>query len=89
MQKIILVLMCMLLLTGCVDNSTHAEVQDQDIRPNLITLKTDENYYYYVVDKNTHVVYLTFSNAHRGGITVYVKADGTPILAEDLGIKVE
>jgi hypothetical protein len=44
---------------------------------------------FYVVDRNTHVVYLAFDGYYRAGITALLKADGTLTLAEDLGITVD
>lgn len=48
-----------------------------------------ESTFSYIVDKRTHVVYMQFYRGYRGGITVVLKADGTPMLVEDLGIKVD
>ena len=88
MKKLIMVLMCILLLVGCADNYSKPLISDQQIKPNMMSLSGSDNRYYYVVDKNTHVVYLAFYVGNHGGITVCVKADGSPMLAEDLGIKV-
>ncbi len=89
MQKIIFILMCILLLTGCTNNSSQALLSDQDIKPNIMTLNDNNYKYFYTIDRNTHVVYLTFYAGYQAGITAYVNADGTPVLAEDLGITVD
>ena len=89
MKKIIIILLYTLLLTGCTNNNSQALVSDQDIKPNIMTLDDNSYRYYYTVDRNTHVVYLTCYAGNQAGITVYVNADGTPVLAEDLGIKVD
>lgn len=89
MKKIIIILLYTLLLTGCTKNNSQASVSNQEIKPNMMSLNSSPNRYYYVVDKNTHVVYLVFYAGSQGGITVMLNADGTPMLAEDLGIKVE
>jgi len=89
MKKMILILICALLLTGCVNNSADSTTSDQKIKPDLISLSQDGGNYYYVVDKNTHVVYLKYDNGHQSGITIMLKTDGTPMLAKDLGIIVD
>ena len=88
MKKIIIFLMYTLLLTSCQHNETESAYSNQNITPNIMSLSENDNQYYYVIDKNTHVVYLAFNGVYRAGITVLVKADGTPMLAEDLGIEV-
>lgn len=89
MKKIILILICVLLLTGCKDNSVRSTTSVQEIMPDLISLSEDDGNYYYVVDKKTRVIYLKYDNGHHSGITVMFKANGTPMLAEDLGIGVK
>lgn len=93
MKKIILVILSMLILTGCNGSNTSAPVtrDDQNIVPNILSLSNTVDYgnYFYIVDKNTHVVYLSYDGHKRAGITVLLKADGSPMLAEDLGIKVD
>lgn len=92
MKKIILVILFMLILTGCSgsNSSMSTTKDDQHIVPNILSLSnSDAGNYFYVVDKNTHVVYLAFDSYNRAAITVLLKADGSPMLAEDLGIKVD
>lgn len=93
MKKIILLcLVIVLLLTGCCSRSnvSKAEINEQNIEPEIITVTNDsDSWFSYIVDKRTHVVYMQFYCGYRGGITVVLKTDGTPMLAEDLGIKVD
>lgn len=91
MKKIILLcLVIVLLLTGCISNASKAEINEQNIEPRIMTVTNDsDSKFSYIVDKRTHVVYMQFYCGYRGGITVVLKADGTPMLAEDLGIKVD
>lgn len=48
-----------------------------------------EGVYYYIIDKNTGVVYLSYDSFRRHAITVMLNSDGTPITADQLGIPVE
>ena len=43
--------------------------------------------YVYLVDNNTGVVYLEYDGAKRHAISVMLNADGTPVTAEQLGLK--
>lgn len=92
MKKILFVLLAMpLLLTGCSEPEGIAtsETYVQDTSPSL--LRTGDiawhDGYCYLVDKNTGVVYLEYSVGYHHAITLMVNADGTPITAEQLGIK--
>lgn len=89
MKRIMIILLSMLLLTGCRANVDKPIVSNQNITPDLMTTSDNNLYFYYVVDRNTHVVYLAFDAYRRAGITALLKADGTPTLAEDLGITVD
>lgn len=40
--------------------------------------------YSYVIDNSTGVVYLKYQAGHGRAITVMLKADGTPVLEEDI-----
>lgn len=94
MKKILFVLFAMLLLlTGCSEGGTTGVVQPetyaQDVLPSLLRIGdlTLNNGYCYLVDKNTGVVYLEFASGYHHAVTLMVNADGTPITAEQLGIK--
>lgn len=89
MKRIMMILLSILLLTGCRANTNTPVVSDQNITPNLMTTSDNDLFFYYVVDRNTHVVYLAFDGLRKAGITALLKANGTPTLAEDLGIKVD
>ncbi len=91
MKKILFALLAMsLLLTGCSKEGVAApKTSVQDITPSLLRagdLFTNSGYCY-LVDENTGVVYLEFNAGYRHAITLMVNADGTPITAEQLGIK--
>ncbi len=75
-----------LLLTGCNGKGTSfAEHKWQDVSPSVVNIgDTKSGGYSYLVDKNTGVVYL---QCYRGGITVMLNKDGSPITAEQLGIE--
>lgn len=91
MKKILFVLLSMLLLlTGCSkEGVVIPKTYVQDIIPSLLRVGdlSTNNGYCYLVDENTGVVYLEFDAAYRHAITLMVNADGTPITADQLGIK--
>ena len=91
MKKILFaLLMIPFLLTGCSTKGVTTPTTDvQDIAPSLLRVgDLSENFgYCYLVDKNTGVVYLEYDSYRRHAITLMVNADGTPITAEQLGIK--
>ena len=92
MKKILFVLLIIsLLLTGCStkDGVTTPTVDAQDIAPSLLRVGdfSVNGGYCYLVDENTGVVYLEFDSVYRHAVTLMVNADGTPITAEQLGIK--
>lgn len=76
------------LLAGCDEGKTRPENEyfDRYSKPNIKILANDTygNDYFYVIDKSTGVVYLQFEGYRRGGITVALNADGTPITVEQL-----
>ena len=90
MKKIFALLLTMLLLTGCsTEGVATPKTHVQDISPSLLRtgdLSTN-NGYCYLVDENTGVVYLEFGSGYRHAVTLMVNADGSPITAEQLGIK--
>lgn len=93
MKKILFVLLAMLLLlTGCsTEGVAHPrpETYVQDISPSLLRIGdlSINSGYCYLVDTTTGVVYLEFDSDYRHAITVMLNADGSPITAEQLGIK--
>ena len=81
--------MLSLLFSGCNKNTSKAEKDiSSGITPNILsTSNLDSGDYFYIVDKNTGVVYLCYVNVYRYGISVMLNRDGTPITAEQLEIK--
>lgn len=65
---------------------TPTVIEDNiDIAPNIDTYGVyDDKVYFYIVDKNTGVVYLA---NHDDGMTVMLNAEGKPVLAQDLGLE--
>ena len=77
-------------LNGCGTGVASSERYAQDVCPNVIEIgdysgATDG--YFYLVDKNTGVVYLCYQGTYRRAITVMLNTDGTPITAEQLDIE--
>ena len=81
--------MLSLLLSGCIQNAKKAdEDTSSGIAPNILsTSNLGSEDYFYIVDKNTGVVYLGYSSVHRYGISVMLNRDGSPVTAEQLEIK--
>ena len=81
--------MLSLLISGCVKNTSKADEEiSSGITPNILsTSNLGGGNYFYIIDKNTGVVYLGYGYSYRYGVTVMVNRDGTPITAEQLGIK--
>lgn len=86
MKKLMLAaILAAVTLTGCdggrigtrVEGSAYPQIMQYGI-------DTKENVYYYAVDERTGVVYLMFDNSYRGGMTVALNADGTPVTKEQL-----
>lgn len=87
------------ILGGCGNTGSSASPSkvnnESDIVPNIISF--GGNYddfgansgerYGYIVDRNTGVVYLSYDAYRRHAITVMLNADGTPVTAEQLGLK--
>lgn len=91
-KAILLVLITVMtasILNGCGTGVVSAERNIQDVHPNVIEIgdADDVNGYFYLVDKNTGVVYLCYEGYRRRAITVMLNADGTPITADQFGIK--
>ena len=88
---IVLIVALLLLLVGCGANSAGANRDfSSGIRPNILECGSSGadggGSYYYIVDMNTGVVYLSYDGYRRHAISVMVNADGSPVMAEQLGI---
>ena len=68
-----------ILITGCEgENNKYKE-------PDIEVLEGDPDYhYYYIIDNRTEVVYLLYDYGRKGGVTVMLNADGTPVLKNQL-----
>lgn len=90
----ILILILCLGFSAC--GSTNASRPEEnftsDIVPNMVecgSTNDSEGVYYYTIDKNTGVVYLSYDAFRRHAITVMLNSDGTPVTAEQLGIPIK
>lgn len=81
--------MLSLLLSGCAKNANKSDEDiSSGITPNILsTSNLDDGKYFYIVDKNTGVVYLCYSGFRKYGMSVMLNRDGTPVTAEQLEIK--
>ena len=87
MKKVVAALLA-LTLCGCGGNgiAREAEVHDTDGR---FICDSDSYEFETVVDSHTGVTYLVwkdgFAQASKGGITVLLNRDGTPVISEEVG----
>ena len=85
MKKLLLLLLLpVMLLAGCGDTRSDDYVsveQDRfvEVKNYWSTTGCD---YTIVVDKETRVMYLMFRAGYKGGLTVMLNPDGTPMLWE-------
>ena len=90
MKKIIILFMAtMFILTGCDNGVAPTKIQSV-VSPDIKVYGADIDSglrYFYVVDNKTGVVYIQFDGFKRGGITPALNADGTPMTAEQLGLR--
>lgn len=86
-KKFLVIILCALLLSGCGEGITKADINIQEKNmPNLVRLGYGRGYYY-IIDKNTGVVYLYHQDGYAAAMTVMLNADGTPVTAEQLGLE--
>lgn len=86
MKKILLAaVLVAVMLTGC-DSGQRGTTVKGDVYPKITQygIDTGEFTYFYAVDGRTGTVYLLFEAYGRGGITVALNADGTPVTKEQL-----
>lgn len=93
MNKVIitLVICVCIALCGCGSNTSSRASAKRDsvnVSPNVLVgvIEGGDSSYYYLVDRNTGVVYLCYNATYQHSITVMLNADGTPVTAEQLGI---
>ena len=93
MKRFLLMVTMACILTSCSPSNVDTNrdlIKDLIPTPKLLTSETTSIngwHYVYIVDKNTGVVYLEYDAVYRHALTVMLNADGTPITAEQLGIK--
>lgn len=92
MNKVIitLVICVCIALCGCGSNTSSRASAKRDsvnVSPNVLVGVIEGGSYYYLVDRNTGVVYLCYNATYQHSITVMLNADGTPVTAEQLGIQ--
>lgn len=71
-------------LVGC-DGARARKEESYGVKPKITTYGSE--YYFYIVDENTEVVYLGYRNYNQFGMTVMLNADGTPITADQLNLR--
>ena len=89
-KRIKIICICaMLLLSGCAKNTNKAdEDTSSGITPKILsTSNLGVADYFYLVDKNTGVVYLGCKDTYKYGLSVMLNRDGTPVTAEQLGVE--
>lgn len=87
MTKKIVILLCalsLLIFLGCGVNANAGTKYS----PNIVEIDHSiMDSYYYAIDANTGVVYLSYDAYYRHSMTVMLNADGTPVTAEQLGLE--
>ena len=84
LRWIAVLLASLLLLSGC-GSETYISQKESQVFPLMKEYRNGN--YSYVVDLKTSVVYISYMYYNLGGLTVCLKADGTPMLASDLGLE--
>ena len=91
MKRFLLMVIAVCALTSCAPNNANASDVDTHtnlvLENNILKIKLDRSYYSYIVDKNTGVVYLEHNSYREYALVPMLNADGTPVTAEQLGIK--
>ena len=92
-KMICLTVVALITLASCDNdggNSTPAIKDVKNISPNITRygyFSSVSESFVYLVDNNTGVVYLEYDSAKRHAISVMLNADGTPVTAEQIGLK--
>ena len=89
-MKRLFIMICILLiciaLSGCDDGREAGHRDSYGVNP-IMTIygkDADKVYFYYAVDERTGVVYIMGGAYNRGYMSTTLKADGTPMLKEQL-----
>ncbi len=64
----------------------HIQADRNTPVPNISSYAGNDGTYSYIVDNNTGVVYLQYTGIRATAISVMLNPDGTPIMAEQIGI---
>ena len=81
-KKILLISLACLMMVGC--SSDH----DANEKPKAkFTRYPAGNWYYYLVDENTDIVYLSYAVGNAFGITELYDKDGSLMTADKLGLR--
>lgn len=84
---IIFMILSLLLLSGCdYGSKAKKKIDSNRISPDMTILGKGVSgcWFTYAIDERTEVVYIIFDGYGRGGITVAINSDGTPITKEQL-----
>jgi hypothetical protein len=89
-KKVLLLLVIAIIgMSGCSKNTERATVdKSSGVTPNvLVTSNVGNGDFFYLIDRNTGVVYLAYNSYYRWGVTVLLNRDGRPVTAEQLKIE--
>ena len=93
-RLIFAVLMMSLMLTGCRSSGTASAdmyINESNPTPKIVKLSDvdpgDRDKYFYIVDKNTGVVYLAYDGYRQFGLTAMINVDGSAVTAEQLDLE--
>jgi len=89
-KKVLLLLVIAIIgMSGCSENIEKATVNvSSKVKPNvMVTSNVGNGNYFYLIDRNTGVVYLAYNSYYRWGVTVMLNRDGSPVTAEQLEIE--
>lgn len=84
-KRFLILALLIVSLTGC-HGVTVKNGLEEDYSPIGYPNVTEygDSVYFYIVDNNTGVVYLSYRDGYRQGITVMLDENGDPITVDDL-----
>ena len=83
MKKLLVMILCMVLLTGCGNRTDSQDSEGAEGNMFVCVQPTDLNDYYVVYQKDTKVMYAVSTGYYnRGNFSLLVNPDGTPMLYE-------